>query len=113
MNSSLSESTGLIGLSICSHSLSISDIDSIHKLLDFGSLFDSKYSGLKYIDLTDNKLSDSNCADLLRSAVHGHIEGIELAKNLIGKGVVFIEVSLNCFYLLCGVDIFFVLKGGS
>ncbi len=95
-NNSINESAGLIGLSICSHSLNSRDVESICELLRFGSTPNhSKYSGLKNIDLSDNKLSDLNCSELLRSAVTGPIEAIELAKNFIGKGVLFIEVSFH------------------
>lgn len=34
--------------------------------------------GLKYLDLTANGLSDSNCAKILAAALTGPLEGLEL-----------------------------------
>eukprot|EP01041_Mallomonas_annulata_P000472 gene472-882_t len=47
--------------------------------------------GLLYLDLSDNKLTDVCCANLIRAASRGPLEGLELAGNNIGRGLVFAD----------------------
>lgn len=45
--------------------------------------------GLKYLDLSDNRLSDAQCGDVLKAAAFGPLEGLELGGNLIQRGLYF------------------------
>ena len=51
----------------------------------------SSLRGLKYIDLSWNGLSDSNCAKIILAASNGPLEGLELGGNSIHRGVKLIE----------------------
>eukprot|EP01035_Chromulina_nebulosa_P018081 gene18081-23729_t len=47
--------------------------------------------GLRYLDLSYNRLSDNICAEILQGAAHGPLEGLDLSGNNITKGTVFID----------------------
>lgn len=46
-------------------------------------------SGLKYLDLSDNRLSDAQCGEVLKAGAFGPLEGLELGGNLIQRGLYF------------------------
>ena len=48
--------------------------------------------GLRLLDLSFNRLTDAVCADLLRAAAMGPLQGIELSGNFIQRGAAFCEV---------------------
>ncbi len=48
-------------------------------------------NGLKYLDLSDNKLSDNHCAEILKAAAVGPLEGLELGGNSIKQGLYFVS----------------------
>jgi hypothetical protein len=47
--------------------------------------------GLRYLDLSFNQFSDHDCADLLRGAANGPLEGLDLSGNNIFKGAAFLN----------------------
>lgn len=51
----------------------------------------SPLKGLKYLDLSHNRLSDSQCATILLTALRGPLEGLELGGNWIYRAVRFID----------------------
>ena len=48
--------------------------------------------GIRFLDLSFNKLGDMTCADVLRAAGCGPLEGLDLAGNHVHKGHVFVDV---------------------
>eukprot|EP00428_Durinskia_dybowskii_P077265 CAMPEP_0170354716 /NCGR_PEP_ID=MMETSP0117_2-20130122/257_1 /TAXON_ID=400756 /ORGANISM="Durinskia baltica, Strain CSIRO CS-38" /LENGTH=1034 /DNA_ID=CAMNT_0010608705 /DNA_START=686 /DNA_END=3790 /DNA_ORIENTATION=+ len=55
------------------------------------SSFPQKYNvgGLRYLDLSNNALNDSNCARILAAALNGPLEGLEIGNNYIHRGIAF------------------------
>lgn len=47
--------------------------------------------GLKYLDLSDNRLSDAQCGDVLKAGAFGPLEVLELGGNLIQRGLYFCD----------------------
>jgi hypothetical protein len=58
---------------------------------DEGSAAAGNRGGLKYLDLSDNRLSDAQCGEILKSSAFGPLEGLELGGNLIQRGLYFIS----------------------
>lgn len=60
--------------------------------------------GLRYIDLSYNKLSDALCSNIIRSTVGSPIEAVELGGNFIHKGLYFCDAFKSTVnYHLCRI----------
>ena len=67
---------------------------SRHKGYDHHSngLYSPKPKGLRYLDLSHNKLTDIICADMLSASTMGPLEGLDLGSNNIKNGKEFVDV---------------------
>ena len=56
---------------------------SRHKGYDNHSngLYGPRPKGLRYLDLSHNKLTDAICADMLNASIMGPLEGLDLGSN--------------------------------
>ena len=48
-----------------------------------------RLNGLRYLDLSHNKLSDEQCSNILSASMHTSLEGLELKGNYIHRGLYF------------------------
>jgi hypothetical protein len=98
---------GILGLGITQVLLEQTEIDEIMQLLstsnytstntlktnscNLPSNCDNKI-GLRFLDLSENNINDSFCADILYSSACGPLESLDLSYNTIQKGAKFSEV---------------------
>jgi hypothetical protein len=47
--------------------------------------------GLRYLDLSSNRMADASCAEILQMSTCGPLEGLELGDNYIHKGAQFLD----------------------
>ena len=69
--------------------------------------------GLKLMDLCRNRLSDSQCAELLEATCKGPLEALDLGGNQIRRGQVFLEKFIDIFMKQTPCDDIGSVAGGK
>lgn len=71
--------------------ISLTPLKSTSKTSD-GGLYSTAPRGVRYLDLSYDKLGDQFCADILNAAAQGPLEGLDLSGNNIHRGKDFCDL---------------------
>lgn len=114
----LKPSKGLLGLAITHTSFTSADIKYLIELLAISpnklnrqpkatredGLYSTTPRGIRFLDLSYNKLGDSLCADILTASTKSPLEGLDLSGNIIHRGKDFCDILLKVLSPLNGIS---------